>query len=87
MLQSGYLDQPYCVQSPLPNGTVVWTCVITAGPDHEGGPDEHMVSVLSFDKGPITTKMKKEERKKEAGGEEKKEEEGGGGRLKKKKKR
>lgn len=50
MLATGYLDQPYCVQS-TGRSPVEWTCIVTDGAVHEGGSGEHMVAVMSTDKG------------------------------------
>jgi len=50
MMATGYLDQPYCVQS-TGRTPAEWTCIITAGNVHEGGNGEHMVAVTSTDAG------------------------------------
>ena len=54
MLSTGYLDQPYCAKvlpHPRSELPLTWTCIITDGAVHEGGAGEHMVAVLSTDKG------------------------------------
>ena len=48
MLQSGYLDQPYCVVNPA---TADWTCVLCQTLNHEGGAGERVISIVSEDGG------------------------------------
>lgn len=52
MLESGYLDQPYCqhdAQRGGPSGRLV--CLVTSQRAHEGGNGEHVVSISSHDLG------------------------------------
>ena len=51
-----YPDQPYCVTSDK-----AWTCIITVGPNGEGGANEHMVSMVSTDLGTARRERKKKE--------------------------
>ncbi|XP_062503358.1 uncharacterized protein LOC134180262 isoform X2 [Corticium candelabrum] len=49
MLESGYLDQPYCVIDRHHRNR--WVCAITQDALHEGGPGERVVSMYSTDRG------------------------------------
>jgi hypothetical protein len=49
MLESGYLDQPYCVIDRYHGNR--WVCAITEDKQQEGGPGERVLSLYSTNKG------------------------------------
>jgi hypothetical protein len=51
MIDSGYLDQPYCVISSSAAHDGEWMCVVTQDGQHEGGSGEHLLAIRSADEG------------------------------------
>lgn len=51
MIESAYLDQPYCVISSSTAHAGEWMCVVTQDGEHEGGSGEHLLAIRSSDEG------------------------------------